>query len=147
MTLEEVEKRLKILEDIEQIKKLHQNYINLMDNLQYEKVPDLFTDDATVEIRNSGLKRGRKEIEQVYERLAKARGKERNDGHMAIQPDINVEGDRATGTWLVYILFSRPTIQWVQGRNECEYRKIGGVWKISKLKFSRTLASDPSLYP
>ena len=66
---------------------------------------------------------------------------------MAIEPDITVDGDTAEGTWLVYMLFSKPTIQWVQGVNECQYRKEGGKWKISKLKFTRTLASDPSMYP
>jgi hypothetical protein len=27
----------------------------------------------------------------------------------------------------------------------CEYRKENGKWLISRLKFTRTLASDPSL--
>ena len=43
MSLEQLEKRLQALEDLEEIKKLHQNYINLMDNLRYEEVLDLFT--------------------------------------------------------------------------------------------------------
>jgi ketosteroid isomerase-like protein len=148
MSLEDLEKRVKAIEDLEEIKKLHQNYINLMDNLQYEKVLDLFTEDATVEVRNSGVKRGRKEMSEVYLGvLAKNRGTTRYDGHMAIEPDITVNGITAKGTWLIYMLFSKPTIQWVQGKNECEYRKENGKWKISKLKFTRTLASDPSQYP
>jgi ketosteroid isomerase-like protein len=148
MSLEDLEKRVKAIEDLEEIKKLHQNYINLMDNLQYEKVLDLFTEDATVEVRNSGVKRGRKEMSEVYLGvLAKNRGTTRYDGHMAIEPDITVNGITAKGTWLIYMLFSKPTIQWVQGKNECEYRKENGKWKLSKLKFTRTLASDPSLYP
>ena len=148
MSLEELEKRIQAIEDLEGIKKLHQNYINLMDNLQYEEVLDLFTEDATVEVRNSGVKRGRKEMSEVYIGiLAKKRGTSRYDGHMAIEPDINVDGNTAKGTWLIYMLFSKPTIQWVQGRNECEYRKEDGTWKISKLRFTRTLASDHSLYP
>jgi glycosyltransferase involved in cell wall biosynthesis len=53
MTLADLEKRIQAIEDIEEIKKLHQNYINLMDNLEYEHVLDLFTDDATVEVRQS----------------------------------------------------------------------------------------------
>ena len=148
MSLEDLEKRVKAIEDLEEIKKLHQNYINLMDNLQYEEVLDLFTEDATAEVRNSGVKRGKKELSEVYLGvLAKARGTTRFDGHMAIEPDITVDGDTAKGTWLIYMLFSKPTIQWVQGKNECEYRKENGKWKISKLKFTRTLASDPELYP
>jgi ketosteroid isomerase-like protein len=148
MTLEEMEKRLQALEDLESIKKLHQHYIDLMDNLRYTEVLDLFTEDATVEVRNSGVKRGRKEMSEIYLGvLAKKRGKERYDGHMAIEPDLTVEGDTARGTWLIYMLFSKPVINWVQGKNEAEYRKVNGEWKISRMKFTRTLASDPALYP
>ncbi len=148
MSLEDLEKRIQALEDAEEIKKLHQKYINLMDNLEYEAVPDLFTENASVEIRNLGIKKGRNELREIYiDVLAKKRGSERFDGHMAVEPDIMVNGDAATGTWLIYMLFSKPEIQWVQGKNECEYKKINGEWKISKLKFIRTLASDKSLYP
>jgi ketosteroid isomerase-like protein len=148
MSLEQLEKRLQALEDMEKIKKLHQHYINLMDNLRYEEVLDLFTEDATSEVRNHGIKKGREEMAEVYLGfLAKKRGNIRYDGHMAIQPDIQVNGDTAQGTWLIYMLFSKPAIAWVQGINECEYRKVNGTWKISKLKFTRTLASDPSMYP
>ena len=148
MTLADLEKRIQAIEDLEEIKRLHQNYINLMDNLQYEQVLDLFTDDATVEVRQSGVKRGRKELSEIYiNGLAKTRGSIRYDAHMAVAPDIKVNGNAAQGTWLVYMLFSKPSIQWIQGRNECEYRKEQGKWKISKLKFTRTLASDPALYP
>jgi ketosteroid isomerase-like protein len=147
MSLEELEKRIQAIEDLENIKKLHQYYIDLMDNLQYKEVLDLFTEDATIEVRNWGVKRGRQEISEVYIGiLAKNRGTSRSEGHMAVEPDITVEGNTAKGTWLIYML-SQPTIQWIQGRNECEYRKEDGKWKISKLKFTRTLASDPSLYP
>ena len=147
MSLEDLEKRVKAIEDLEEIKKLHQNYINLMDNLQYEEVLDLFTEDATVEVRNSGVKRGKKELSEVYMGILEKRGTTRLEGHMAIEPDITVDGDSARGAWLIYMLFSKPTVQWVQGKNECEYRKENGKWKISKLKFTRTLASDPGMYP
>ena len=148
MSLTDLEKRIQALEDAEEIKKLHQHYMNLMDNLRYEEVLDLFTEDASVEVRNLGIKKGRKELREIYiDVLAKKRGAERFDGHMAVQPDITVDGDTAKGTWLIYMLFSKPAIQWVQGKNECEYKKVNGEWKISKLKFTRTLASDKSLYP
>jgi ketosteroid isomerase-like protein len=148
MSFEELEKRIQALEDMEEIKKLHQRYIDLMDHLRYEEVLDLFTEDATSEVRNFGVKKGKKEIAEIYlEVLAKNRGSERFDAHMAIEPNIRVDGNTARGTWLIYILFSKPEVAWVQGRNECEYRKENGAWKISKLKFTRTLASDPSQYP
>jgi ketosteroid isomerase-like protein len=148
MSLEELEKRVQALEDLDKIKKLHQHYIDLMDHLQYEEVLDLFTEDATAEVRNSGVKQGRKEMSEIYLGvLAKNRGKNRWEGHLAIEPDITVEGDTARGTWLIYMLFSKPSVQWVQGINEAEYRKENGTWKISKMKFTRTLASDTSMFP
>ena len=148
MTIEDLEKRIQALEDAEKIKKLHQKYIDLMDNLEYEEVLDLFTEDASVEVRNHGVKKGKKELREIYiDVLAKKRGSERFDAHMAVEPDITVSGNTAEGTWLIYMLFSKPEIQWVQGKNECEYKKENGEWKISKLKFTRTLASDISLYP
>jgi hypothetical protein len=148
MALEELEKRVRALEDIEEIKKLHQKYINLMDNLQYEEVLDLFTEDGTAEVRNSGVKRGRKGLTEIYiDGLAKARGNSRFEGHLAIEPDITVDGNTARGTWLIYMLFSKPVIEWVQGRNDSEYEKVNGTWKIKSMKFTRTLASKPELFP
>jgi ketosteroid isomerase-like protein len=149
MSLAELEKRIQSIEDLESIKKLHQKYINLMDEVRYDEVPALFTDDAAVEVRNSGVKKGKKELAEIYQMIKGMYkgGVARHIGHFAIEPDITVSGNSAKGTWLIYMLQSRPNVQWVQGINECEYRKENGKWLISKLKFTRTLASDPSLYP
>ena len=45
MSLEELEKRVQAIEDLEEIKKLHQKYMDLMDNLRYKEVVDLFVDE------------------------------------------------------------------------------------------------------
>src|SRR4030042_4425336 len=128
MTLAELEKRIKVIEDTEAVKKLHQNYINLMDNIRYDEVPDLFTDDATVEIRNSGVKKGKKEINEIYQMIKGMYkgGVARHIGHMCVEPDINVNGNKARGIWLIYFFDSVPKQSWVQGINECEYRKVKG---------------------
>jgi hypothetical protein len=146
VNLEELERRVQALEDLEKIKKLHQQYMNLMDVMNYDDVLDLFTEDMTTDIRNSGLKHGKAANKEIYDFIKKVARPTRSDAHMAIEPDITVNGDMAEGKWLIYILFSDPAIQWVQGINECEYRKEDGEWKISKLKFRRTMASDKSLY-
>jgi ketosteroid isomerase-like protein len=146
MSLEELEKRVKALEDVEAIKNMHQQYASYIDTLQFQKALDLFTEDATSEVRNSGVKKGKKAIAEIYLGTL-AKRTERHDGHLVAQPEITVEGDRASGHWLIYMFFSEPTIQWVQGRHDCEYVKRDGQWKISKLRFTRTLASRPDLYP
>ncbi len=146
MNLEELEKRVQAIEDLEEIKKLHYKYINLMDNLKYKEVLDLFIEDASVEVRNWGVLRGKEGLTEVYiNRLG--RRKERSEGHFVVEPDITIEGDTARGTWLLYMLFSKPTVEWVQGRNEAEYIKVGGKWKIKSMKFTRTNASKPDMFP
>jgi phosphoenolpyruvate synthase/pyruvate phosphate dikinase len=146
MDPEELEKRVRALEDLEEIKKLHQKYINLMDNLRYKEVLDLFTEDASVEVRNSGVLRGKEGLTDIYINKL-GRRTARSEGHFVIEPDITIKGDTASGTWLVYMLFSKPAVEWVQGRNDAEYVKIDGTWKIKSMKFTRTNASKPDMFP
>ena len=146
MSLEELEKRVQAIEDLEEIKKLHQKYIDLMDNLKYKEVLDLFTEDATVEIRNFGVLKGKEGLTDVYINKL-GRRTARSEGHFVIEPDITIAGDTASGTWLVYMLFSLPDVQWVQGKNEAEYIKVGGKWRIKSMKFARTNASKPDMFP
>ncbi len=146
MNLEELAKRVQAIEDLEEIKKLHQKYMDLMDNLKYKEVLDLYTEDASVEVRNSGVLRGKEGLTDIYINKL-GRRTERSEGHFVVEPDITIEGDIAKGTWLVYMLFSKPSIEWVQGRNEAEYIKVGGKWKIKSMKFTRTNASKPDMFP
>lgn len=146
MDLEELEKRIRALEDLEEIKKLHQKYMDLMDNLRYKEVLDLYTEDASVEVRNSGVLKGKEGLTDIYINKL-GRRTARSEGHFVIEPDITVDGDTARGTWLVYMLFSIPSVEWVQGRNEAEYRKVDGKWKIKSMKFTRTNASKPDMFP
>jgi hypothetical protein len=146
MNLEELEKRVRAIEDLEEIKMLQRQYMSCLDNLQFAKVLDLFTEDAEVEVRNSGVRKGKKGLTEIYiDMLGKRTA--RTEGHLVGQPVITVDGNTAKGYWTVYMFFSVPSIEWVQGRNDCEYVKENGKWKFRKLKFTRTLASKPELFP
>ena len=142
MDIVELEKRIRALEDLEEIKKLHQKYMDLMDNLKYREVLDLFTEDASVEISHSGVLKGKEGLTDIYINKL-GRRTARSEGHFVIEPDITIQGNTAKGTWLVYMLFSKPAVEWVQGRNEAEYIKVDGKWKIKSMKFKRTNASKP----
>jgi hypothetical protein len=146
MTLEELEKRVRALEDLEEIKKLHRQYINYLDTLQFDKVPALFTENATAKAHKGKVYKGKKEIVKMYTEMGKHRGTVVKDGHFVGEPIISVEGERAKGRWTVLIFFSEPSVQWTTGKNVCEYVKEDGKWKISSLTFDRTFASLPSLY-
>jgi len=146
MSLEELEERVRAMEDLEAIKRMHRQYMNHLDNLEFGAAAAMFSEDATAQVRTFGVKHGKKEIEEVYLGIL-AQRKERFDAHLVSQPIVILDGDRAKGEWIFYMFFSKPTLQWVQGRHECEYVKVNGQWKFSYLKFTRTLSSDPSEYP
>ncbi len=135
MTLEELEKKVKVLEDIEEIKKLHINYVYLLCNLQWDDMLDCFAEDATLDLLDHGVRRGKKEISEMFHNVL-AKMIKRTDGHFVGQPVITVEGDKAKGYWILYLFFAEPEVRWLQGRQDCEYVRINGKWKFSSVKFS-----------
>jgi hypothetical protein len=135
MTLEELGKRVKVLEDIEEIKKLHINYVYLLCNLQWENMLDCFAEDATLDLLDHGVCKGKKEISRIFHEVL-AKMIKRTDGHFVGQPVISVKGDKAKGYWILYLFFAEPEMKWVQGRQDCEYVRVKGKWKFSSVRFT-----------
>lgn len=135
MTLEELEKRVKVLEDIEDIKKLHINYVYLLCNLQWDDMLDCFAENATLDLLDHGVRKGKKEIDEVFHNVL-AKMIKRTDGHFVGQPVISVDGDKAKGYWILYLFFAKLPVRWMQGRQDCEYVKINGEWKFSSVRFT-----------
>ena len=145
MTTEEIEKRLKVLEDIEEIKKLHYYYLYWLNALEFEKMIDCFAEDATF----TGLPpqgsfyTGKKEIAKMFRAMAESH--QRATGSFVAQPVISVEGDRAKGQWFyisnitnrrVFTSEAGDDITAVvprQSTYDMEYKREDGKWKISKL--------------
>jgi hypothetical protein len=153
MDLKELEKRLRTLEDIEAIKQLHVRYVNDLTTTAWDDLLDCFSRDALVELTN-GTARGRAAIEKFFKgKIAVTHiGLE---GNFVVHPIIKVDGDKATGSWLLYTHFSKPhKIQrdpsptadepapdWMGGYYEMEYVREGGAWKISRLKWTNRIIS------
>jgi ketosteroid isomerase-like protein len=133
-SLEVLAKRVQVLEDIEEIQKLHRNYVYLMCNLQWDDMLTFFTEDATLNVQGEQPRKGKKEIADLFKNVLATRIK-LNDGHMVAQPIISVNGDRAKGYWILYLFFSEPSVRWMQGRQECEYVKVNGKWKFCSMQF------------
>lgn len=142
MTLEEMEKRLKVLEDIESIKNLHRDYVYALASQQWDDMLDCFAEDAVADIWQWGLRRGRKEIEELFKKNFDGKILPTH-GHLVAQPVITVDGDTAGGYWILYIFFAEPEMRWVQGRHDCKYVKVDGRWKFSYLKFTRPWPPQP----
>jgi hypothetical protein len=157
MTLEELEKRVKILEDTEEIKTLQIHYVNCLTQAKFDDVIDCFSDDAVVDL-HAGLCRGKAEFSRLFKETISLThiGKE---GNFVVHPMITVDGDTAKGSWLLYLQFSQPRIldpiptilatdqapDWMQGYYEMEYKRVDGKWKISMLKWRCRLITPRSL--
>jgi hypothetical protein len=153
MNLEQLEKRAKILEDIEEIKKLQIHYINSLIKVQFDELADCFAEGGILDI-HAGTVKGRKEILKLFKDKVSLQhiGQE---GEFCVHPIITVDGDRAKGSWLLYIQFAQPrkleqrpgllarenAPDWQQGYYEAEYIRENGAWKIARLKWRCRLIS------
>ena len=135
MTLEEMEKRLKTLEDIEAIKCLHNDYIFALASQQWDDMLACFADDAVADIWTHGARKGKKEIGGLFQ------GFSGNilptHGHLLAQPVIKVDGDTAEGYWILYVFIDEPVTRYYQGKYECTYVREKDGWKFKYLKYIR----------
>ena len=151
MSLEELEKRVKTLEDMDQIRKLQVHYVNSLTTASWPEVHDCFSDDATIDFPQ-GIYRGKNEIIAVFRDLV-AQMHVGLEGNFVVHPIITVDGDAAKGSWLLYIQFARPRdlpedfrdliggedADWMQGFYEMEYVRENGKWKIYFMSWSERL--------
>ena len=151
MTLKELEKRIKVMEDIEEIKQLQYSYIYALNARQFDDIIDMFAEDMTEDGFPMGESRaGKKEIEKVWRTMDET-SRDRKYLHTTItaQPVIKVDGDSAKGyfLWLGRINDPRAFTSLTDGdevimalprlgRYDMEYKRVDGKWKISYLKFT-----------
>jgi hypothetical protein len=152
MNLKDLEKRIGILEDVEQIKQLQTRYVNYLITNQWDALLDLFDENGAVELEQYGLQKGRAALEKEFKERV-ARGHSGHEGDYVVHPLISVDGDKAHGSWLLYLQKQFPykrddgaDIDWTQGFYEVEYLKRDGKWKISLLKFKARISSPRPPY-
>jgi ketosteroid isomerase-like protein len=153
MQLDELEKRVKILEDMDQIQKLQVRYVNMLTIADWPGVYDCFSDDAVIDFPQ-GVWSGRDGVRAVFQDLV-SQMHVGLEGNFVVHPIVTVDGDKAKGSWLLYIQFARPrdlpkdftdqiggeAPDWMQGYYEMEYIRMNGEWKISHLRWRRRLLS------
>ncbi len=102
MKLEELEQRLRVLEDLEEIKQLKARYAALCDNgYDCDGIAALFTPDGVWDGGDLGRAEGRGAIRDFFVKAPKAFP---FAIHHVMNPIIEVSGDTARGRWY---LFSR----------------------------------------
>ncbi len=144
-----LEARVRLVEDIEEIKKLMATYVEHLDSLQrLDELMALFTEDAKFVVSSPG------EAGEAARLLGTYEGKEgvRNllsqinpsnysyTAHHVTNPFITVDGEKAKGRWYLLGLFTAltpegPVASWEQGTYDNEFAKVDGKWKISLTRF------------
>jgi len=142
MTTEELEKRITRLEDIEEIKKLKARYCAICDDDHNPgQITTIFTEDAIWEGAGNGVHQGHAAIRALFEKF---KDRFSFSQHNVLNPIIEVDGDRAKGTWYFlgpFTIRKGNRAFWFAVRYEDDYVKLNGEWKIKHLRaFSRMAA-------
>ena len=137
----ELEARISKVEAIQEIKNLQARYAYLIDTKQGGKVPDLFADNFIAEYDYMGTYKTKAELGGF---LTAAGGAAPLFIHQMLTPLIELDGDKAKGTWYLFALFTvtypeGPVGGWAQGKYENDYVKEDGKWKFKHLRFKFTL--------
>jgi ketosteroid isomerase-like protein len=135
MNVEDLARRLQVLEDSEAIKKLKARYCAYCDNnYDADGIAALFTEDAVWDGGSFGKHEGREAIRTFFRGAPKLLT---FAIHQVMNPLIEVQGERATGKWYLFqpcTLAEGNQAAWLAARYEEEYVKVGGEWKFTQLK-------------
>ena len=137
MSLEDIERRLKALEDVEEIKRLKARYCGYCDdNYDADAIAGLFTEDAVWDGGIRGRADGREEIRRFFVRASQRLP---FAVHMVMNPIIEVDGDTAKGSWYLFqacTYAEGDQAVWGSGRYEEEYVRVNGKWMFQNLKLT-----------
>ena len=144
-TLEELEKRIQCLEDLEDIKRLKAKYARACDENDAELWKEVFTDDA---MWDGGDKYGVHKISDMIAAVAAGQPPSEPVLHYFTNPEITIEGDKAYGRWLLWRASTTvswvlgPTYEansravWVVSYEDDKYVRINGKWRQSEMKLT-----------
>jgi ketosteroid isomerase-like protein len=152
VTAYEQEKIIRRLDDIQNIKDLHREYVYRVANCEWDQVIDCFTEDCSVNLSKWGLRKGKESLQKLFKHdIAHNNMGKGRDSHVATMPVINVDGDKAQGHWLMYVFISDPdtgkALRWFAGRHDAEYRRVDGRWKIQKIVYTAPWPRTPDSVP
>ena len=129
---------------LEEIRRLKYRYLRCVDQKLWDEIGDVFTADATVDYGTKALGepirlRGREEIVAF---LRKSLGPGIITVHFASQPEIDVDGGTATGTWsfedTVIATEYRVLIRGAAFYEDRYTSGEDGRWRISHTGYVRT---------
>lgn len=145
--LEAIEARTTRVEDINEIENLQRSFGYYVDKMLWEHVVDLFAENATLEIGDSGVYAGRESIRRyLYSLSGGEQGPLEGElyNHLQLQPVVSIadDGRTARGRWRALLMTGTYGAgsggNWGEGVYENEYVREDGVWKIAALRWYPT---------
>ena len=137
-----MDERIRRLEDIEALKQLKSRYAGYCDDdYNADRLAPLFTHDAIWDGGPLGRCEGRDAICAFFAAAPKALP---FAIHHVMNPDIEVNGDQATGRWHLWqpcIHAAGNTALWIAGRYDDAYRRDDGIWRFAHVTFRLTMMS------
>jgi hypothetical protein len=137
MNLEELELRIKRLEDIEEIRNLHAALVYGHDSGTWQAVADLFVEDAVCDFGPFGHPEGKKAIGEHFN-MERTRMPFRL--HLLHNPVIKLDVDKAKGKWSFQAYVTQASTNRaieVAGEYNCDYvrTKVGWKFKVCACRF------------
>ncbi len=136
---------------LEEIRQVKYRYLRCVDLKLWDEIEDVFTPDASAAYGTRAVGRplnlnGRDEIVGY---LRKNLGPEIITMHRCGQPEITIEGDKATGTWAfedtVIAMEYRVLIKGAAFYEDAYERGADGKWRISHTGYQRVYETTSSL--
>ncbi len=151
--IKELESKVRILEDIEAIKRLQRAFGYYLEHWMYEEILDLFSDSPEVELNILvGVYLGKEGVRR-YVIGEKERSLNPELLHQVMQlsgiVDIDPDGRTAAGRWYGFGAVAIPSGAGViqrlfNGIYTCRYIKEDGSWKMLKITWNPTYTCDPT---
>jgi len=143
-----LEHRVRLLEDMEAIKRLQQAYGYYRTENMAGEIADLFADrpDVSVEIGGQGAYIGKDRVLDFFAHKAAEMKDGEINNHYIVQGVVHVapDGKTAKARWRAIMqkgIYGQDGI-WAEGPYENEYVKEDGVWKFKKIRrYTNVIAS------
>ena len=129
-----LEDRLRVLEDLEELRKLKARYAAACDNhYDADAIAALFTDDAVWDGGTLGIAEGRAAIRKFFARASEFFPFAM---HNVMNPMIEIDGDRATAVWNLLqpaTMAKGNQAVWLAATYHDEYARTGDGWRFARL--------------
>lgn len=135
MSATDLERRIARLEAIEAIKQLKARYCEICDDDHNpERIASVFAPDGIWEGAGFGKAQGHDAIRELFRGFQQLISFSQ---HNVMNPQIQVDGDRATGSWYFLGPFTfrkKNENKWLVLRYDDDYVRIDGEWKYQHLR-------------